>query len=90
MRRDLDLFTDSTTERWIDGSFGNDLPMMRIGRLHNVNHFIVSQVNPHVLPFQERNRWTLQGLALRAATKPVRSRYQVCLLKSPQVNPKSL
>ncbi len=62
------------TERWIDGSFGNDLPMMRIGRLHNVNHFIVSQVNPHVLPFQEQNRWTVQGLALRAATKPVRSR----------------
>ncbi|MCO4772910.1 MAG: DUF3336 domain-containing protein [Deltaproteobacteria bacterium] len=62
------------TERWIDGSFGNDLPMMRIGRLHNVNHFIVSQVNPHVLPFSERNRWSASGLALRLATKPVRRR----------------
>lgn len=62
------------TERWIDGSFGNDLPMMRIGRLHNVNHFIVSQVNPHVLPFQDANRWTAQGIALRLATKPLRRR----------------
>jgi hypothetical protein len=24
---------------------------MRLSRLHNVNHFIVSQTNPHVLPF---------------------------------------
>ena len=38
-------------ERWIDGSMRGDLPMMRVGRLHNVNHFIVSQTNPHVLPF---------------------------------------
>ena len=39
------------TETWIDGSFGGDLPMMRMSRLHNVNHFIVSQTNPHVVPF---------------------------------------
>jgi len=38
-------------ERWIDGSLRGDLPMFRVGRLHNVNHFIVSQTNPHVLPF---------------------------------------
>ena len=38
-------------ERWIDGSLRSDLPMFRVGRLHNVNHFIVSQTNPHVLPF---------------------------------------
>jgi TAG lipase/steryl ester hydrolase/phospholipase A2/LPA acyltransferase len=62
------------TERWIDGSFGNDLPMSRIGRLHNVNHFLVSQVNPHVLPFSEANRWSPQGLALRLATRPLRRR----------------
>jgi len=39
------------SERWIDGSMRSDLPMMRVSRLHNVNHFIVSQANPHVLPF---------------------------------------
>lgn len=60
------------TERWIDGSFGGDLPMMRIGRLHNVNHFIVSQVNPHVLPFSRENRWSPSGIAVRLATAPLR------------------
>ncbi len=38
-------------ERWVDGSFQGDLPGKRLGRLFNVNHFIVSQVNPHALPF---------------------------------------
>jgi NTE family protein len=37
--------------RWNDGSLKSDLPMLRLRRLHNVNHFIVSQTNPHVLPF---------------------------------------
>ncbi|HUP92802.1 MAG TPA: DUF3336 domain-containing protein [Solimonas sp.] len=37
--------------RWNDGSLKSDLPMLRMRRLHNVNHFIVSQTNPHVLPF---------------------------------------
>ncbi|MEZ4319895.1 MAG: DUF3336 domain-containing protein [Myxococcota bacterium] len=38
-------------ERWTDGSLDGDLPKLRLARLHNVNHFIVSQTNPHVLPF---------------------------------------
>ncbi|KAL7268546.1 Lipase 5 [Rhizina undulata] len=38
-------------QRWIDGSVENDLPMTRLAELFNVNHFIVSQVNPHVVPF---------------------------------------
>ncbi len=37
--------------RWADGSLKSDLPRMRLRRLFNVNHFIVSQTNPHVLPF---------------------------------------
>lgn len=36
--------------KWIDGSVENDLPMARISELFGVNHFIVAQVNPHVLP----------------------------------------
>jgi len=40
--------------RWNDGSLKSDLPMLRLRRLHNVNHFIVSQTNPHVLPFVPR------------------------------------
>lgn len=38
-------------QRWIDGSVDNDLPMTRLAEMFNVNHFIVSQVNPHVTPF---------------------------------------
>ena len=38
-------------QRWIDGSVDNDLPMTRLAEMFNVNHFIVSQVNPHVVPF---------------------------------------
>ena len=32
---------------YTDGSIENDLPMQQISELFNVNHFIVSQVNPH-------------------------------------------
>ena len=38
-------------ELWVDGSLQADLPKQQLARLHNVNHFIVSQTNPHVLPF---------------------------------------
>jgi TAG lipase/steryl ester hydrolase/phospholipase A2/LPA acyltransferase len=37
--------------RWIDGSVDNDLPMTSLAEMFNVNHFIVSQVNPYVVPF---------------------------------------
>ena len=37
--------------RWIDGSVHDDIPKEKVNRLHNINHYIVSQTNPHVLPF---------------------------------------
>ncbi|MBR9912450.1 MAG: DUF3336 domain-containing protein [Gammaproteobacteria bacterium] len=37
--------------KWIDGSFSDDLPARRLGRLYGVNHYIVSLTNPFVLPF---------------------------------------
>ncbi|KAG5063717.1 hypothetical protein JHK85_004900 [Glycine max] len=41
----------STSVRsWRDGSLENDLPMMQLKELFNVNHFIVSQANPHIAP----------------------------------------
>ncbi|KAF9098738.1 hypothetical protein BGX29_007460 [Mortierella sp. GBA35] len=36
---------------WIDGSVDNDLPMNKLSELFNVNHFIVCQVNPYIVPF---------------------------------------
>lgn len=38
-------------ENWVDGSFATDIPRQRLSRLFNVNFFIVSQANPHILPF---------------------------------------
>lgn len=39
------------SRRWVDGSVSEDLPAKRLARLYGVNHFIVSQANPHILPF---------------------------------------
>ncbi|KMT15120.1 hypothetical protein BVRB_3g062380 [Beta vulgaris subsp. vulgaris] len=38
------------SRRWRDGSLESDLPMMQLKELFNVNHFIVSQANPHISP----------------------------------------
>lgn len=45
------LSWNPTPQRLIDGSVDNDLPMTRLAEMFNVNHFIVSQVNPHIVPF---------------------------------------
>ncbi len=35
-------------------SLQSDLPMNRLQELFNVNYFIVSQTNPHAIPFVQR------------------------------------
>ncbi|KAF0910970.1 hypothetical protein E2562_005360 [Oryza meyeriana var. granulata] len=40
----------ASKRRWRDGSLEIDLPMMQLKELFNVNHFIVSQTNPHISP----------------------------------------
>lgn len=40
----------TSSRRWRDGSLEVDLPMMQLKELFNVNHFIVSQANPHIAP----------------------------------------
>ncbi|KAK6149096.1 hypothetical protein DH2020_016621 [Rehmannia glutinosa] len=40
----------ASSRRWRDGSLEIDLPMMQLKELFNVNHFIVSQANPHIAP----------------------------------------
>jgi NTE family protein len=49
------------SEKWIDGSIHLDIPMKRIIRLHNVSRSIVSQANPHVIPFinEDKNQGLL-------------------------------
>lgn len=44
------------SRKWIDGSISDDLPAKRLSRMYGVNHFIVSQINPMVLPFISRKK----------------------------------
>ncbi len=39
------------SRQWVDGSLSGDLPTKRLARLYGVNHTIVSQTNPHIIPF---------------------------------------
>ncbi|KAK8621183.1 hypothetical protein V6N13_067624 [Hibiscus sabdariffa] len=43
--------SSASARRWRDGSLEVDLPMMQLKELFNVNHFIVSQANPHIIPW---------------------------------------
>lgn len=40
----------SSARRWRDGSLESDLPIIQLKELFSVNHFIVSQANPHIAP----------------------------------------
>ncbi|CAA6654102.1 unnamed protein product [Spirodela intermedia] len=44
------LAPPASARRWRDGSLESDLPMIQLKELFNVNHFIVSQANPHIAP----------------------------------------
>lgn len=41
---------------FIDGSVSHDIPLARLRAMLDVNHFIVSQVNPHIVPFLRGER----------------------------------
>ncbi len=49
-------------DKWVDGSLNSDLPMLRVARMHNVNHYIVSQTNPHIVPFLSEPKPREKGL----------------------------
>ncbi|KAI4131129.1 MAG: hypothetical protein LQ341_006386, partial [Variospora aurantia] len=55
-------------QRWIDGSVDNDIPITRLAEMFNVNHFIVSQVNPHVVPFLKEEDSLTQDAQLSSYT----------------------
>ena len=59
------------SRRWVDGSISDDLPAKRLSRIYGVNHFIVSQVNPHVFPFVTDTR---RGSAPASIVKTAGSR----------------
>lgn len=39
--------------RFEDGSIQSDLPIEQLGEFFGVNHFVVSQTNPHIIPFMK-------------------------------------
>ena len=43
------------SRKWVDGSIADDLPAKRLSRLFSTNHYIVSMVNPVVIPFLRKD-----------------------------------
>lgn len=48
--------------RWVDGSVVSDLPIERLMHLYDVNYSIVSQTNPHIVPFLDQPEAQTKGL----------------------------
>lgn len=67
-------------EVWVDGSLHGDVPTMRLGRLLNVNHHIVSQANPHILPFAKlQGKKGMVPVAVDIATSSARAQARQAL-----------
>jgi NTE family protein len=62
------------SRKWVDGSVSDDLPAKRLARLYGVNHFVVSQTNPHIIPFISDSRRKDDPLSVvsSAATRTIR------------------
>lgn len=62
------------SRKWVDGSVSDDLPAKRLARLYGVNHYIVSQTNPHVIPFASdaRKKQTSLDFLKQAARRSTR------------------
>jgi TAG lipase/steryl ester hydrolase/phospholipase A2/LPA acyltransferase len=45
-------------QHFSDGSMEQDLPMQQLSEMFNVNHFIISQANPHAVMFASYNQKT--------------------------------
>jgi NTE family protein len=63
------------SEKWVDGSVSDDMPAKRLARLYGVNHYVVSQTNPHVIPFvtDSKRRHDTIGVWKDAGTKTARA-----------------
>ena len=51
--------------RWVDGSVVSDLPVERLMHLYDVNYSIVSQTNPHVVPFLDNPTTNIKNKLLK-------------------------
>lgn len=64
MVKDIDgveRYESAAEMKFSDGSMEQDLPMQQLGEMFNVNHFLISQANPHAVMFgtynTERSVW---------------------------------
>lgn len=57
--------TSRSNLQFVDGSLGADIPTERVGELFNINTYIVSQVNPHLMPFVVHDNYTHEESMLR-------------------------
>lgn len=62
------------SRKWVDGAVSDDLPAKRLARLYGVNHYVVSQTNPHIIPFvrDSRRRNSKTDVVRIAATRTAR------------------
>lgn len=70
------------SRKWVDGSVSDDMPAKRLARLYGVNHYIVSQTNPYVLPFvrdAQRKKTTL-GILQHAVRRSSREWFNASML----------
>ena len=67
------------SRKWVDGSVSDDMPAKRLARLYGVNHYIVSQTNPHVIPFirDSKRRQDALSLIRDAGIRTARAWYNV-------------
>ena len=66
----------------MDGSVSDDMPAKRLARLYGVNHYIVSQTNPYVLPFvrdAQRSKTTF-GILQHATRRSTREWFNASML----------
>lgn len=62
------------SKQWVDGSVADDLPLKRLSRLYGVNHSLVSQTNPLVLPFvnEYKGRQRIRDILRRSSFRTVK------------------
>jgi TAG lipase/steryl ester hydrolase/phospholipase A2/LPA acyltransferase len=78
------------SRRWVDGSVSDDLPAKRLSRLYGVNHYVVSQTNPHVIPFVSdgHRKATAVGLLTEAGRRSTREWFNALTMIADKVDRK--
>lgn len=76
------------SRKWVDGSVSDDLPAKRLARLYGVNHYVVSQTNPHVIPFVSdgHRKQNSLGLLTEAGRRSTREWFNAVTLIADRVD----